>query len=142
MRIEASHRDRGVGEVIENGAVTSAGTVSETGQIWHIGLIERRAPCACVGPASEFPSGRMTAIAQTLDAKLKQWRPATARKVVRQVTAIIKNAEQETRGKRTIRASASKTARDPLLTDQVSFAGRTPADLARDHDRYLYDAGA
>jgi len=84
----------------------------------------------------------MTAIAQTLDAKLKQWRPATARKVVRQVTAIIKNAEQETRGKRTTRASASKTARDPLLTDQVSFAGRTPADLARDHDRYLYDAGA
>ncbi len=81
----------------------------------------------------------MTAIVQILDAKLKQWRPATARKVVRQVTAIIKSAEQETRRKRPARSSVSHPARDPLLADQASFAGRTPADLAGNHDRYLYD---
>jgi len=84
----------------------------------------------------------MTAIALILDAKLTQWRPATARKVVRQLTAIIKNAEQESRGKRATRSSASKALRDPLLADQVSFAGRTPADLAGSRDRYLYDAEA
>jgi len=37
----------------------------------------------------------MTAIAQVLDDKLKQWRPATARKVKRQVSQIIALADQE-----------------------------------------------
>ena len=84
----------------------------------------------------------MTAIAQKLDAKRKQWRPATARKVVRQVTAIIENAEQEARDTRATRSSAIQPIRDPLLADRASFAGRTPADLAGNHDRYLYDVEA
>jgi hypothetical protein len=80
----------------------------------------------------------MTAIAQTLDAKLKQWRPATARKVARQVAAIIRDTERETRRSHPARPAASRLARDPLFADQTRFAGRTPADLAANHDRYLY----
>lgn len=29
--------------------------------------------------------------------------------------------------------------RDPLFADEAVFHGETPADLAHDHDRYLYD---
>ena len=80
----------------------------------------------------------MTAIAQTLDTKLKQWRPATARRVVRQVAAIIKLAEQDTARRRPTRARTTRRGRDPLLADQTVFSGRTPADLSSHHDRYLY----
>lgn len=81
----------------------------------------------------------MTAIAQTLDAKLKQWRPATARKVRRQVAAIIANAEQESSHKRPTRPTASRLAIDPLFSDQKRFTGPTPPDLAANHDGYLYE---
>ena len=82
----------------------------------------------------------MTAIARTLDAKLKQWRPATARKVVRQVAAIIKDAERDSRRSRPLGRAASRLALDPLFSDQRRFTGRTPSDLAANHDRHLYDA--
>ena len=79
----------------------------------------------------------MTAIARTLDQKLKQWRPATARKVARQVATIIRLAEQD--AKRHSRAKTStRRAADPFLADQALYSGRTPADLAAEHDRYLY----
>ena len=81
----------------------------------------------------------MTAIVQTLNAKLKQWRPATARKVTRQVAAIIKDAEQAAQRSRPARPVGSRAAQDPFFSDQKCFTGRTPADLAANHDRYLYD---
>lgn len=81
----------------------------------------------------------MTAIAQTLDAKLKQWRPATARKVVRQVTAIIRDAEQESPRNLPVGTRARRRTADPFLSDKKLFTGRTPSDLAAKHDRYLYD---
>jgi len=81
----------------------------------------------------------VTAIAQTLDAKLKQWRPATARKVVRQVTAIIRDAEQESRSSRPVVRRVRRLTADPFLSDKKLFTGRTPSDLAAKHDRYFYD---
>ena len=81
----------------------------------------------------------VTAIAQTLDTKLKQWRPATARKVVRQVTAIIRDAEQESRSSRPVVRRVRRLTADPFLSDKKLFTGRTPSDLAAKHDRYLYD---
>jgi hypothetical protein len=30
-------------------------------------------------------------------------------------------------------------ARDPLFADEAAFSGDTASDLAREHDRYLYD---
>ncbi len=80
----------------------------------------------------------MTAIARTLDAKLKQWRPATARKVARQVASIIKLAEQETQ-RRTRPKAPARRSHDPLLADSTLYSGRTPANLSSHHDRYLHD---
>ena len=35
--------------------------------------------------------------------------------------------------------SSANDDRDPLFDDEAVFRGRSPSDLAADHDRYLYD---
>jgi len=39
-------------------------------------------------------------------------------------------------------AGRERRAEDPLFSDGAVFRGQVPADLARDHDRYLYDEPA
>ncbi len=43
--------------------------------------------------------------------------------------------ESELRG-----AGAGRRSADPLFADAAVFTGDTPTDLAKAHDRYLYDA--
>ena len=78
----------------------------------------------------------MTAIAKQLDAKLKLWRSPTAHKVEKLVADIIALAD---------RGALPKPSRKPgpqngdaFLVDKKVFRGRTPKDLAANHDRYLY----
>ena len=78
----------------------------------------------------------MTAIAKQLDAKLKLWRSPTAHKVEKLVADIIALADRERFGKPP-RKSDSPNG-DAFLADKKVFRGRTPKDLAANHDRYLY----
>jgi len=79
----------------------------------------------------------MTAIAKQLDAKLKVWRSPTAQKVEKLVADIIALADRETiNGKK--RRSAKFDSDDVFLKDKKSFRGKTPKDMAANHDRYLY----
>lgn len=36
-------------------------------------------------------------------------------------------------------ASVDEAGEDPLLADEAVFRGKAPPDLARNHDRHLYD---
>jgi len=78
----------------------------------------------------------MTAIARTMDGKLKTWRTETARKVEHLVGQIIALADEETRP--SSRNGSKTRRRDPFLADTTVWMGKTPADLARNHDSYLY----
>ena len=79
----------------------------------------------------------MTAIAKQLDAKLKSWRSPTAQKVERLVADIIALADRETTRKNASRKATSKSE-DAFFADKKVFGGKTPSDLATNHDRYLY----
>ncbi len=79
----------------------------------------------------------MTAIAKQLDAKLKLWRSPTAQKVEKLVADIIALADREAPKGKSPRQSASKNG-DAFLADKKIFRGRTPKDLAANHDRYLH----
>jgi hypothetical protein len=80
----------------------------------------------------------MIAIAKHLDAKLRVWRSPTAHKVERLVADIIALADREVPAAKTARRSAARS-RDAFFADKKVFPGRTPKDLAANHDRYLYD---
>jgi len=79
----------------------------------------------------------MTAIAKQLDAKMKLWRSPTAQKVEKLVANIIALADREMPRKKTPRKKDSEQS-DCFLADKKVFRGRTPKDLAANHDRYLY----
>ena len=79
----------------------------------------------------------MTAIAKQLDAKLKLWRSPTAAKVEKLVADIIALADRETPNGKSPRKPAAKNG-DAFLEDKKTFRGKTPKDLAANHDRYLY----
>lgn len=80
----------------------------------------------------------MTAIAKQLDAKLKLWRSPTAHKVEKLVADIIALADRETPTTKPPRKPAAQNG-DAFLSDKKLFRGKTPGDLASNHDRYLYD---
>jgi hypothetical protein len=80
----------------------------------------------------------MTAIAKQLDAKLKRWRLPTAQRVQQLVADIIALADREMPAAKLPRKAAARD-RDAFLADKKIFTGRTPKDLAANHDRYLYD---
>ena len=65
----------------------------------------------------------MSAIAQTLDEKLKQWRPETARRVEKLVREIIQLADAETQ-------PPAKLSRheDPFFADAAVWSGPVPPD--------------
>ena len=79
----------------------------------------------------------MTAIAKQLDAKLKLWHSPTAQKVEKLVADIIALADREGSHVKAPRKKDSGGG-DSFLTDKKVFRGRTPKDLAANHDRYLY----
>jgi hypothetical protein len=79
----------------------------------------------------------MTAIAKQLDAKLKLWRSPTAQKVEKLVANIIALADREMPAGKPRRKPAPPHD-DPFLADKRVFRGKTPKDLAANHDRYLY----
>ena len=79
----------------------------------------------------------MSAIAKQLDAKLKLWRSPTARKVEKLVADIIALADREPPNGKSLRKQTSRN-NDSLLSDKRTFRGKTPRDLAANHDRYLY----
>jgi hypothetical protein len=79
----------------------------------------------------------MTAIAKQLDAKLKLWHSPTAHKVEKLVADIIALADRETPNGKSSRKPPSKNS-DAFLADKKVFRGKTPRDLATNHDRYLY----
>ena len=79
----------------------------------------------------------MTAIAKQLDAKLKLWRSPTAHKVKKLVADIIAWADRETPNGKSPRKSTVQNG-DTFLADKKTFRGKTPKDLAVNHDRYLY----
>jgi hypothetical protein len=79
----------------------------------------------------------MTAIAKQLDAKLKSWRSPTAQKVEKLVADIIALADREAPPTKRPRSQNPKSD-DVFLADKRVFRGRTPKDLAANHDRYLY----
>lgn len=79
----------------------------------------------------------MTAIARELDAKLKSWSSTTAQKVEKLVADVIALADRETLNGKSSRKPAARKP-DAFLADKKVFGGRTPKDLAANHDRYLY----
>jgi hypothetical protein len=79
----------------------------------------------------------MTAIAKQLDAKLKLWHSPTAQKVEKLVADIIALADREAPNGKSPRKPASQNG-DAFLADRKTFRGKTPKDLAANHDRYLY----
>ena len=79
----------------------------------------------------------MTTIAKQLDAKLKLWRSPTAQKVEKLVADIIALADRETPSGKPSRKPPTKTD-DAFLIDKRTFRGKTPKDLAANHDQYLY----
>ena len=79
----------------------------------------------------------MTAIAKQLDAKLKSWRSPTALKVEKLVAEIIDRADRENRPTKSTRKRLSRNG-DTFLADKKVFRGKTPANLAANHDHYLY----
>jgi len=79
----------------------------------------------------------VTAIVKQLDAKLKLWRSPTARKVEKLVADIIDLADREEPRAKFPRKPAAKNG-DAFLADKKVFRGKTPKDLAANHDRYLY----
>ena len=79
----------------------------------------------------------MTAIAKRLDEKLKHWRSPTARKVEKLVADLIALADRETQPGQ-LRHKSKSWKRDSFFADKRVFRGKTPKDLAANHDRYLY----
>jgi len=79
----------------------------------------------------------MTAIAKQLDAKMKLWGSPTAQKVEKLVADIIALADREAPNGKSPRKPASQNG-DAFLADRKTFRGKTPKDLAANHDRYLY----
>ena len=79
----------------------------------------------------------MTAIAKRLDAKLKLWRSPTAQKVEKLVADIIALADREVPGAKSPRQPVARNG-GAFLADKKVFRGKTPKDLAANHDRYLY----
>jgi len=83
----------------------------------------------------------MTAIARVLDKKLRQWPPATARKIERLLAEVIALADAGTAdGKPQRKASPSKK-NDPLFADRAVWHGKVPKDSSLHHDKYLYGEG-
>lgn len=76
----------------------------------------------------------MTAIAQTLDEKLKHWRPETARRVEQLVSEIIQLADAETPP-----PAPRSRQEDPFFADTAVWTGPVPPDSSANHDKYLYD---
>lgn len=117
---------------------------------------ESLASCCYEGPlASPFSSGSgwwrltrfaattysgciMTRVAQALDRKLKSWRPITAKKVEKLVSAIIELADAETSQTLPSQTRKADDRPDPFFADTEFFSGRVPKDSASNHDRYLY----
>ena len=82
----------------------------------------------------------MTAIAQALDEKLKQWRPETARRVEKLVNEIIHLADAETQPPAPSPAPAKRSRNeDPFFADTAVWTGPVPPDCSANHDKYLYD---
>ncbi len=81
----------------------------------------------------------MTAIARTLDDKLKLWRPETASRVEKLVSEIIELADQEAKQATSALAPDTRSRRDDaFLADKAFFSGPGPTDCALNHDKYLY----
>jgi hypothetical protein len=85
----------------------------------------------------EFSFFGVTAIAKQLDARLKSWRSPTAQKVEKLVADIIALADREGPVPKSPSKRVAKPG-DPFLADRKVFRGRTPKDLAANHDRHLY----
>ena len=82
----------------------------------------------------------MTAIAQTLDDKLKQWRPETAQRVEQLVREIMELADREMAPAAPSPAPAHRDRKDdPFFADKAVWMGPVPSDLSANHDKYLYD---
>ena len=81
----------------------------------------------------------MSAIAQTLDEKLQQWNPETARRVEKLIHEIIELVEREN-GQPAAEPVLPRRARrdDPLFADSAVWTGPAPRDLSANHDQYLY----
>jgi hypothetical protein len=75
-------------------------------------------------------------VARTLDERLKKWRPQTARKVERLIAQIISLADED--AQKPVRRLNGRSKKDPFFADKTVWRGRTPRDLARNHDEYLY----
>ena len=84
----------------------------------------------------------MTAIAEQLERKLKQWPPATARKVTKVVSEIISLADRNSLEKKRVAKTKKSRKEDPLFADKEVWHGPTPPDLAAKHDDYLYGDNA
>ena len=82
----------------------------------------------------------MSTIAMRLDAKLRLWEPKTSRRVSRLVADIIALADQESGASFPAPKPKPRRAEDPFFADTKVYRGRTPKDLAANHDAYLYDA--
>jgi len=72
-----------------------------------------------------------------LDARLKSWRSPTALKVEKLVADIIALADRENPAARSRRKTLSRNG-DAFLADKKAFKGKTPKNLAANHDHYLY----
>ena len=80
----------------------------------------------------------MTAIAEQLERKLKQWPPTTAKRVAKVVSEIISLADRNSIEKKAAPKLKKSRREDPLFADKAVWHGSTPPDLAAKHDDYLY----
>ena len=84
----------------------------------------------------------MTAIAQQLERKLKQWPTTTARRVEKLVSEIIERADEDTANASTAPKPHRSRKTDPLFADTAVWEGPVPPDSSVNHDKYLYGDGA
>ncbi len=84
----------------------------------------------------------MTAIAKKLDAKLKRLSPEKARQVETLVSELLDLVGQPVVAAKPANGRRISRRADPLFADKAVYRGNSPADLAVDHDHYLYDSEA
>ena len=86
----------------------------------------------------DYPEVVMTAIAQVLDKKLKQWPPSTARKIERLLTEAIALADKGIVEARKNGKRGRSGKRNSFFADKNFWRGKVPKDSSVNHDKYLY----
>ena len=106
------------------------------------GTVVREAGIIDATPGNNYRSTVMTAIAQQLERKLKEWPPTTSKKVKRLVTEIIALADRKSPEKNRAPKLKKPRKEDSFFADKEFYSGPAPKDSSVNHDKYLYGDAA